>query len=365
MKIWNKIKSLPIAFLFFGGLALLSLVLQIVFRLSTAFSDFFNSTVAFFFRFLLAKLTVLIPFSLAECLLVFVLPLLIAFLVVVCVHPRLRKWRKKLLYVCFSIPLLLYTLFVFTFAAGYSVSGLPERMGIEEKPVSAESLYDTAVWLLSEINALEEDVAIEAGKSSTLPISFEEMNESLLRAYEKVALQVDGMKTYKTKAKPILLSRPMVYTHITGVYSFFTGEANVNVSYPDYVTVYTVAHELAHQRGIAREDEANFIAFLVCISADHPYIRYCGYLNLFEYVFSALRSADAEKYKELAASINLTIYSEWKGYSDFRAQFTDNAVGKISESVNDAYLTVQGTEGVKSYGLVVDLAVAYYQNRIE
>ena len=73
----------------------------------------------------------------------------------------------------------------------------------------------------------------------------------------------------------------------------------------------------------------------------------------------------AEKYKELAAGINLTVYSEWKGYSDFRAQFTDNAVGKISESVNDAYLTVQGTEGVKSYGLVVDLAVAYYQNRIE
>ena len=100
-------------------------------------------------------------------------------------------------------------------------------------------------------------------------------------------------------------------------------------------------------------------------TADDPYIRYSGYLNLFEYVFSALYSANPQKYSELAASINQTIYSEWKGYSDFRAQYEDNFIGELSESVNDAYLTVQGAEGVKSYGLVVDLAVAYYKNRTE
>ena len=32
------------------------------------------------------------------------------------------------------------------------------------------------------------------------------------------------------------------------------------------------------------------------------------------------------------------------------------------EVVNDTYLKFQGTEGTKSYGMVVDLAVAYYSN---
>ena len=49
---------------------------------------------------------------------------------------------------------------------------------------------------------------------------------------------------------------------------------------------------MAHQRGIAREDEANFIAFLVCMASDDPYIRYSGYLEVYEYVASSLYSDD-------------------------------------------------------------------------
>ena len=84
---------------------------------------------------------------------------------------------------------------------------------------------------------------------------------------------------------------------ISGIYSFFTGEANVNVEYPDYCLPFTAAHELSHQRGICRENEANFVAFLVCIGSEDDYIRYSGYLNVYEYLASALYRADKELYK--------------------------------------------------------------------
>ena len=91
----------------------------------------------------------------------------------------------------------------------------------------------------------------------------------------------------------------MTYTHISGVYTFFTGEANINVNFPDYTTPFTSAHELSHQRGIGPEDEANFMAFLVCIESDDTYIKYSGYMEVFEYVISALYKTDKDKYYSL------------------------------------------------------------------
>ena len=153
----------------------------------------------------------------------------------------------------------------------------------------------------------------------------------------------------------------MSYTHITGVYTFFTGEANINVNFPDNTLPYTAAHELAHQRGIAREDEANFLAFLVCAESFDPYIRYSGYLNLYEYVASALSSADRQLYLKVSSTLPDLVLGEQYAYSEFFDKYRDSTVSEISETVNNTFLVMHGTEGVKSYGMVVDLAVAYYK----
>jgi hypothetical protein len=161
-----------------------------------------------------------------------------------------------------------------------------------------------------------------------------------------------------------MLSEPMSYTHITGVYTFFTGEANINVHFPDYTVPYTAAHELAHQRGIAKEDEANFIAFLVCMESDDPYIRYSACLNLYEYVVVALRKADKELYRESYLALPTEVQNEEIAYSRFMEKYRDNIVADVSHKTNDIYLQSQGSpEGSKSYNLVVDLAVAYYKGQ--
>jgi hypothetical protein len=147
---------------------------------------------------------------------------------------------------------------------------------------------------------------------------------------------------------------------ITGIYSFFTGEANVNVEYPHYTLPFTAAHEMAHQRGIARENEANFIAFLVCIRSDDPYLRYSGYLNLYEYVASALYRADPQLYNDARSRLVTPVRQELRAYSTFFDKYRESTVSEVSGAINNSYLQLQGTEGTRSYGLVVDLAVAYY-----
>ena len=157
----------------------------------------------------------------------------------------------------------------------------------------------------------------------------------------------------------------MTYTHISGVYTFFTGEANINTNAPDYTIPFTAAHELAHQRGIAREDEANFVAFLVCSESDDPYIRYCGYLGLCEYVLNSLYRADRDRWETTYKKLDNRAIYEMIAYNDHYEKYRDNVVGEISGAINDAYLQANGTEGSISYGLVVDLAVSYYHKNIE
>ena len=150
---------------------------------------------------------------------------------------------------------------------------------------------------------------------------------------------------------------------ITGIYSFFTGEPNINMDYPDYSLPFTVAHEFAHQRGICREDEANFMAFLVCVSSSDPYIRYSGYLNLYGYLAGSLYRADSEKYKELSLMLLDNAQLDRAAYSEVSRAHSDSWFNKLNDRLNDSYLKFNGTEGVVSYSYVVRLAVAYYRTK--
>jgi endo-1,4-beta-mannosidase len=142
-----------------------------------------------------------------------------------------------------------------------------------------------------------------------------------------------------------------------------TGESNINTNYPDFLAPFTMAHEMAHQRGIAREDEANFVAFLVCIGSDDAYIRYSGYTNVANYIANALNTANYNKYVDMMVNHYPTeVMKEFVAYSDFFDEYRDSTASEVTGVVNNAFLQSQGqSAGTKSYGLVVDLAVAYYK----
>jgi hypothetical protein len=154
----------------------------------------------------------------------------------------------------------------------------------------------------------------------------------------------------------VLLSTPLSYLGISGIYLPFTAEANVNDILPDSQLPFTAAHELAHQGGVAPEDEANFLAYVACTLHPDADFRYSGALNAALYALGALSQGDAERARrqwkwspavrrDLAA---LTAWNErYRGPAETAAR-----------AVNDAYLKTQGVaEGVRSYGRMVDLLV--------
>ncbi len=344
------------------GVLALSGGLYGAFVLSPRFADFFNENISSVFRAVMATLSGWIPFSLAEALLLF-LPVLFFLLLRLGLRKYADTWRDVLRFclgVLLAVALVLLS-FVVGFAPAYRGSTLAEKLGLESRAVSKEDLYETALILAEAINREAEGMNYSDGTDfSVMPYGFDQMNDRLIEAFERACDRYGFVQRLDSNLKPVMLSKPMSYTHITGVYTFFTGEANLNVYFPDYTLPFTAAHELSHQRGIAREDEANFMAFLVCKDAEDAYLRYCGYMNLYEYVASALYSASPQLYWQVQETLSQSVRQEMAAYSRFFEQFEDSVAGEISEAVNNTVLQIHGTEGVKSYGMVVDLAVAYY-----
>ena len=356
----EKKPRLPTAVKVIYLLAALSLLLWLILPHAPALADGLNGTVSMALRVLLATLTGLLPFSLAELLLL-LLPLAAVLLCVYGARRWCASWRHLFVFagcVLSSLAVVL-SLFVWCFAPGYHTPTLDEKLSLEREPVGAEELFATAELLREELLTLEPQILYLESGASVMPYSLDGMNALLLDAYERVEERYGLPASFPSRVKPVMLSEPMSYTHVTGVYTFFTGEANVNVCFPDYTLPFTAAHELAHQRGIAREDEANFIAYLVCTASEDVYLRYSGTLNLYEYVVSALARADRESYRASWNALPEGVKGEERAYAEFFERYRESVAASVSQATNDAYLKGQGAEaGTKSYGMVVDLAVA-------
>ncbi len=352
--LWSKISLI---------IAAVSVILYIIICLSQSFADLFNEHIGGFFRFIFAQITNILPFSLAEAALISI-PIWLFFVIRYVWKYRCatRKATVVTLVCILSIASLFFSSFVMTFAAGYRGKGLDEKLGIKTEKIDKQDLYNTAEYLVGEINKLSDEIEFDSDGFSVMPYSFGEMNDKLIDAYDAFEEEYGFINSFYSRLKPVLLSEAMSYAHITGIYTYFTGESNINVRFPDYTIPYTAAHELAHQRGIAREDEANMMAFLVSIGSDDVYIRYCAYVNMYEYVSSALYRADKQLFKKAFNALDPRVITEQRAYNAFFEKYSESVTSQVSGAVNDIYLQSQGTEGKKSYGMVVDLTVAYLKN---
>jgi len=193
-----------------------------------------------------------------------------------------------------------------------------------------------------------------------------DINNTLKRAhkgYKNIEAEYPEL-TYKFgRPKGVLLSEVMSYLGIGGVYFPFTTEANVNTSLPDKSLPFTACHEMAHQIGFSREDEANYIAYLACKSHPDPDFQYSGTLSALIYATNALYQYSPEDYFELRESFSAGVARDIKASNNYWEKY-ETQLQDLSSSINDAYLKANmQNDGVRSYGRMVDLLIAEYLKR--
>ncbi len=182
--------------------------------------------------------------------------------------------------------------------------------------------------------------------------------------YDTVSRTFPGLDAPVHKPKQIRFSKVMSYMDFTGFFSPFTGEACINADSPACMTPSAIAHELAHQRGIGAEDEANFVAVLACLEDGDPDYVYSACLLALIHLQNALyKSGDEEQWQRIRDSYSPQVVHDLEDNNAYWARYRESRIYKATTDTYDAFLKSYDQElGRETYGACVDLLVAYYSN---
>lgn len=315
----------------------------------------------------LSFITGWITFSLYDIFLVVISIIGVFYLIVLIKRCMLNK--KELLKILLKSVLnvlsflsVLYFSFIILWGINYNRIPFNETIGIEISKHSEQDLAKLYEYLVNECNLIREKLPEDNNGVVSLKGGYKSIFERANKGYKSINDIYPTLKGNYSNPKYILSSELFNYTGITGIYFPFTGQANVNVNAPIMTIPATTMHEMAHQRGYAHEDEANFIAYLSCINHPDLDFKYSGYLLALSHTSNALYKENVE----LLKSLNLNLSEKVKTDIIYKSEFWKKYEGKVNEvssKINDSYLKSNGvSDGEKSYGRMVDLLLSYYDN---
>jgi Protein of unknown function (DUF3810) len=248
----------------------------------------------------------------------------------------------------------------------YQRQPLAQSLDLAPQRVKSDELAAICRTIIAEINRnYEASYAGDTQDAPTrLPLNRVELYAVLAAAYERQTPLLGGAAgSGFGPPKPIYFSRLLSRFSIAGIYNPFTGEPNFNTEQPDCDLPFAIAHEMAHQRGYAREDEADFIAFLVCINSSHPYVRYSGYLHAMN-VLGLLARVAPRRYNEVIIALAPGARADLERANSFWLR-NEGQLSQATYKVTNVYLRVnQVKAGLKNYNEVVALIISYYLKRL-
>lgn len=320
----------------------------------------------------LSLLTGLFPFSVAEFGIYFILLYLIYRITVFIknliqgkVNFKNNKHLGKMLARTIYFIVILYLSFLLFWGLNYYRLPFSQTAGIKVNKYSKKDLEDLCLYLIEQANILREEIAENNQGVMIIPKGNKWLLENAHIGFNNLSGIYNTLSGEYGKPKPVMLSELMCYTGISGIYFPFTAEANININIPYPSLPSTITHEMAHQRGYAKEDEANFIAYLASISNPYIEFKYSGTLLALIHSINELYKEDIESFKKVKGDFSQGLSRDLDYINSFWKKY-EGPIEKASTELNNAYLRANNQkDGVKSYGRVVDLLIAFYKTNQE
>lgn len=203
---------------------------------------------------------------------------------------------------------------------------------------------------------------------TVLSPSESDMQAEAKKCIERLSSDYPDLKGFRSFPKPLAFSGFMCQQDMMGYFFPFSMEANYNTLMEDLNKPYTMCHELSHTHGYIYEDEANFLAYLACLSSDNDYFVYSGYLGILWYVDNEFYyDVGKTEYWQHTPVSDLVRYDATFLSKETLTKVEENAilptevVKSGADTFVDTTLKVNGvSSGKKSYSEVVTLLLMYY-----
>ena len=145
----------------------------------------------------------------------------------------------------------------------------------------------------------------------------------------------------------------------TGVTVPLTGESAVNPDIPGYALPFAMAHEMAHRLCIARNDDADFSAFLACTESESMEYQYSGYFMAYRICIAALESVDEEAAEAIDAEACEELKHDQKELGRFFDDNRNEDLERLVDTVTDTYEEATADDEVR-YSSVCDYLVNWH-----
>lgn len=309
--------------------------------------------------FVTSNLTSLFPFSIYE---LFVISMIILAVCLLIKWVRLSKRKKNTLFyksVLNTFILVMTIVLFYTATASFSYYRKPLPVPQYEGNMLEKAQLEAIIrHYFAEFQTVSDKVARNENGEVILPYTDKELNQRLTQEYERVG-SLDGyFMQYTPRVKKIVASEFMSYQRISGLAFTPSGEANINRFDPTNSKILTMAHEIAHIKGVMIENDANMTARYLALTSDDIYFRYAGYMYTVDRLLEiAYFTFDKDKYAELyylypteARAERSLEYAYWSRY--------DSVIDKVSDFMNDLYLKISGVDdGTENYRDISDKVI--------
>ena len=271
-------------------------------------------------------------------------------------HRARLLWRALLWTACLAASL--GCAMTLLWGVNYHTDSFQDRSGITARQGTVEELTALAEYFAAGLSVADGQAPRDENGLFTAD------RHAVVRAapaiYEAGRAEFPCLRPGALTPKEFVCSHALTAIDFTGFYFPLTGEANLNMDSPVAFLPATAIHELAHQSQIASEQECNFVAIAVSIGSDDPLFRYSGWLMGYIHVSNALYRADPESWQRIRGTLPEGVIADIRNNNDYWASahtsFTDT-----TQKLYDSFIRSSGDpNGVRSYGMVVDLLLAYY-----
>lgn len=186
----------------------------------------------------------------------------------------LRKFLK--------ILLVIYLLFNISWGLNYNRLGIAYQLRLQVKPYSHAELDTLTTILQRQLNVYAEMVdtvkRMELDKNSLL------FSEGI-KNFDTAEKEFPFLKRGSASIKPSIYSYVGHYFGFSGYINPFTIEAQINTLEPVFTKPFVVDHEIAHQLGYGKENEASFVSYLASRHSSNIDFRYSVYYELYYNAF--------------------------------------------------------------------------------
>jgi hypothetical protein len=267
-----------------------------------------------------------------------------------------RKSGRSILYKTAEAVLLVYLFFNVLWGLNYNRQGIAHQLGLQVQRYDLADAVQLTQTLQAQLNrfAAQEDTI----KRNALNVNGELFQKAIL-VYDKAKEPYPYLCYKNPSIKPSLYSGVGHYIGFTGYYNPFSGEAQIKTSIPVFLKPFVATHEIAHQLGYAKENEANFVAFLSSKGSGDVDFLYSTYFHLYAYALREVYSRDSTLAKTFTEKLHPQVLRD---NEILKAYFisTENRIEPLITRFYDQYLKWNNQQaGVQTYNQVVALLVAY------